>query len=153
MRKAWTVLLVSALVALTACGGDSDEASDDDITGGASQTTERQDGGVDTCEPSGSAIAVVALPNARLAFDKACLAVPAGRDFTLTFDNQDNGVPHTVDFRAGRESAQNFYTTGQTTGPNKQTFTVAINKFPGTGTYHFRCTVHPTQMQGTFIIK
>lgn len=153
MRKAWTVLLVSALVALTACGADSENA-DDDTVGGATQTTEHgHTGAAATCSPSGATITIAALPNARLAWDKDCLAVTAGQDFTVTFDNQDNGVPHTFAILAEHTGTQVFYTTGQTVGVKKMDFKVTANKLPRAGTYHFHCEVHPTQMQGTFIIK
>jgi len=109
--------------------------------------------GAATCSPSGSALTVAALPGARLAYDKDCLAVPAGADFTITFDNQDNGVPHTVDFVNDDSATQTFFSTGRTIGPAKQTFTAPISQFPGPGTYHFRCLIHPAQMVGTFIIR
>lgn len=152
MRKAWTILLVAAL-ALAACGGDSDEAEDDAVGGGATQTTAHSHDQAATCSPSGSTITIAALPNARLAWDKDCLAVPAGQEITVTFDNQDNGVPHSFAILASHESSQVFFSTGQTTGVKKMDFKVAANKLPGPGTYHFHCEVHPAQMMGTFIIK
>lgn len=150
--KAWTVLLASALVALTACGSDSKTAADDPGTGGTATTVHTHDAAA-ACSPTGSTITITALPNARLAWDKDCLAVNAGQDFTVTFDNQDKDVPHSFAILASHESNQVFFTTGQTVGPTKMDFTVLANKLPGPGTYHFHCEVHPTQMMGTFIIK
>jgi plastocyanin len=156
MRKAWIVLLASALTALTACGGGSDSASDDAVGagGGATATTMHDHGAAAaTCDPSGTTITIAALPNSRLAWDKDCLAVAAGQDFTVTFDNQDKDIPHSFAILASHESNQVFFSTGQTIGPKKGDFKVAANKLPGPGTYHFHCEVHPAQMMGTFIIK
>ncbi len=154
MRKAWTVLLVGALLTLTACGSDSNDSAGDDAVGGATGTTAHDHGAsTATCSPSGPTIAIQALPNARLAWDKDCLAVPAGQDITVTFDNEDNGVPHSFAVLASHESSQVFFSTGQITGVKKMDFKIAANKLPGPGTYHFHCEVHPTQMMGTFIIK
>lgn len=152
MRKAWTVLLACGLLVLTACGGGSDSAEDDTVGGATATTAHSHDAGA-TCEPSGTNISIEALPNARLAWDKDCLAVPAGKDITVTFDNEDNGVPHSFAVLVSHESSQIFYSTGQTTGVKKMDFTIPANKLPGPGTYHFHCEVHPAQMMGTFIIK
>lgn len=152
MRKAWTILLVGAL-ALTACGGGSENASND-VVGGDTATTAHDHGATTAaCSPSGPAITITALPNARLAWDKDCLAVPAGQDITVTFDNQDNGVPHSFAILASHDSSQIFFSTGQTTGVKKMDFKLPANKLPGPGTYHFHCEVHSAQMMGTFIIK
>ena len=153
MRKAWTVLLVCGVLVLTACGGGSDSASDDAVGGGTATTAHDHGATNATCSPSGNTITIEALPNARLAWDKDCLAVPAGQDITVTFDNQDNGVPHSFAILQSHTSSQIYFSTGQTVGVKKMDFKITANKLPGPGTYHFHCEVHPDQMNGTFIIK
>jgi plastocyanin len=149
MRKAWTIAFACSLTALSACAGSS--TTTDTAASTAPPTTAAA--ATPTCTASGSAISITALPNAALKFDKNCLAVPAGKDFTVTFDNQDSGVPHSFAILLSHTSSQIFYSTGQVTGPNKMTYTVAISKLPGPGTYHFHCEVHPDQMNGTFIVQ
>lgn len=152
MRNVWTVLVAGALLLATAaCGSDS--GSNDATSGGTDTTMHDHGAGSGACSPSGTSISIEALPNAKLAWDKDCLAVPAGKDIKVTFDNEDAGIPHSFAVLMSHESSQVFYSTGQTTGPLKKDFTIPADKLPGPGTYHFHCEVHPNQMMGTFIIQ
>jgi plastocyanin len=103
--------------------------------------------GLAACSPtlgSSSASAVVASPgsptiSARgLRFDRTELVVPAGRAFTLVFDNQD-GAPHNVAIYDD-QSAQTSRFVGEIFGgPARRGYAVpALNA----GTYFFRCDVH-----------
>ena len=102
------------------------------------------------CKPSGSTIKVVA---SGIAFDTNCLAAPAGKAFTIDFDNKDAGTQHNVEVYDTQGGKRLFGATGPTdtvTGPATTTYRVTPQK---PGTYYFQCDVHPTQMNGTFYVK
>jgi len=75
-------------------------------------------------------------------FDTADLKAPAGKEFTVAFDNKDQGVPH--DFAIRNDSGIVF--KGETvTGPGQ-----TVDKVPALqpGSYTFFCTFH-ANMTGT----
>ena len=88
------------------------------------------------------------------AFNLKNITVPAGAAVTVNFNNMDNGVPHNFSVYqnlAGGQAKAVF--VGQTiTGPG-----TTIYKFNAptdkTATYFFECDVHPTQMNGGFIVQ
>jgi plastocyanin len=93
------------------------------------------------------AIAVAALPAraqsqsvniSGLAFSPASVSVTAGG--TVTWTNNDAGIPHTVTADNGSFDSGNL-TTGQSFS---QTFNAA-------GTFAYHCTIHP-QMTGTVVV-
>jgi len=97
-----------------------------------------------TCSPTGTKLALVA---SGIAFDSSCLAVPAGKPFTISFQNEDAGIPHNV---AIYSDSTSLFVGEVFPGPDGRTYRVpALDP----GTYSFRCDVHPTQMFGTFIVK
>jgi nitrite reductase (NO-forming) len=99
------------------------------------------------CSPKGTHLALVAKNSA---FDASCLAAPAGKAFTIAFDNQDPGVPHNIAIYTDASAATALFTGDLVTGPKKVTYDVpALDA----GTYYFRCDVHPTTMNGTFVVK
>jgi nitrite reductase (NO-forming) len=98
------------------------------------------------CEPGGTALKVVALNSA---FDTGCLAAPAGKPFTIAFDNQDPGVPHNISIYTDDSATESLFVGDLVTGPKKVTYEVGA--LPA-GTYFFRCDVHPTTMTGTFVV-
>ena len=132
MRK--TVLLVvavfAALVTVSCGGSDSEEP-----TASADETT---------CAVTGNRVSIA---SENLEFDKSCLAVPANQDFTITLDNEE-GLPHNVELLT--EASDSIYAGDIITGPKKIDYQV---KAMAPGTYKFRCTVHPTQMTGTFLVQ
>lgn len=86
-------------------------------------------------------------------FSADCLAVPAGVPFTVNLDNQDAGVQHsfgifdkdpTLD-----SSATEVFAGARVTGTDMKTY--AVGPLPS-GTFHFRCDVHPQQMFGTLLV-
>ncbi len=100
-----------------------------------------------TCSPKGTHLSIVAKSSA---FDTSCLAAPAGKPFTIAFDNQDPGVPHNVAIYTDASAATALFTGELVSGPKKVTYDVpALDA----GTYYFRCDVHPTTMNGTFVVK
>jgi len=99
-----------------------------------------------TCEPSGTKLLVSATSSA---FDTGCLAAPAGKPFTVTFTNDDAGVPHNLAIYSDEAATQTLFQGDLVTGPEEITYRVPA--LPA-GTYVFRCDVHPTTMKGTFIV-
>jgi plastocyanin len=108
-----------------------------------------------TCQPSGSTrLTVSALVGASVkGFAETCLAVPAGKDFTVTFKNEDTGVLHTwalfTDPRAAQRLGGAASASEAITGPDQKTYQL---KALQPGTYFYRCDVHPTVMTGTFVV-
>jgi len=126
--------LVIAFTAIS-CGGGGG-ASDDPTIGAAGAT----------CTASGNQVSI---SSDNLKYDKSCLAVPANQDFTINFDNQE-GLPHNVVILKDKDSSDPVFTGDIITGPKKLGYQV---KGLAAGTYRFRCSVHPTQMKGTFIVQ
>jgi cytochrome c oxidase subunit II len=85
----------------------------------------------------------------QVAFDKDCLAAPAGKPFTLKFDNQE-AKPHNVSVYRDETASQVLFRGQIITGP--QTITYNIKPLPK-GTLFFRCDVHPGAMTGKLVAK
>jgi plastocyanin len=96
------------------------------------------------CVPSGTSIQVTAKGNR---FDAGCLAAPAGKAFTIAFDNQDP-VQHNVAIYTNASLARLLFRGDLITGP--RTITYRVGSLPA-GKYYFRCDVH-TFMNGTFVV-
>ncbi len=81
-------------------------------------------------------------------FAPNALSAPVGAMVNVTLDNQDSGVPHDITFfdPAGTRVAG----TEIATGPNASSTAFTPG---GTGSYSFKCTVHPFQMTGTLTIQ
>jgi plastocyanin len=99
------------------------------------------------CEPNGTTLAIAAQ---NVAFSTDCLAAPAGKAFTIAFDNKDPGVPHNISIYTDESASTALFTGDLVSGPAKATYRVpALDA----GTYFFRCDVHPTTMTGAFIVR
>jgi len=83
-----------------------------------------------------------------VAFTTTDLTLPAGKAFTLAFDNRDSGVPHDVVIKDA-SGAVVFKSEPLLTGPAVSVYDVPA--IPA-GQYTFVCTVHPN-MQGTATAK
>jgi plastocyanin len=81
-----------------------------------------------------------------IAFVPTSLTGPAGRPFTVAFDNQD-GLPHNLEIRDA--SGAVLFRGDIVTGPIVTVY--AIPSLPA-GQYPFLCTVHPA-MIGTLTVK
>ncbi|MFL5766246.1 MAG: cupredoxin domain-containing protein [Actinomycetota bacterium] len=105
-----------------------------------------------TCSPGPKSLDVTAKG---IAFLETCLAAAADKPFTITFDNQDAGVPHNVAIKDAPPTdvtAKPLFEPkgGATvTGPATEKYQVGALK---AGTYTFFCEVHPTSMFGTFVV-
>jgi len=106
------------------------------------------------CEPDGTTLQISAQ---NVAFDKNCLAAPAGKGFTIEFNNQE-ATPHNVEiFPTAQDAASFSNALGGATGPSDivagpATVTYKVDALES-GTYYFQCDVHPQQMNGTFVVK
>lgn len=74
-----------------------------------------------------------------VAFDRNCLAVPAGTAFTMVLDNRD-AVPHNFSVYADESAEEALFTGDVFSGPGTEEF--LIPALPE-GRAFFRCDVHP----------
>jgi plastocyanin len=81
-----------------------------------------------------------------LAFDRTTVEVPAGRPFTLVFDNED-GAPHNVAIYRDDAATNRLFSGEIFGGPATRAYAVPAL---AAGTYTFRCDVHQ-DMHGTVI--
>lgn len=100
-----------------------------------------------SCSPSGTSLQISAK---NIKFDKSCLAAPAGKAFTIKFDNEDSGVPHNADIFTNKSATKSLFKGQVITGSKTVTYNVPALQ---AGTYYFRCDIHPTQMFGTFVVS
>lgn len=82
-----------------------------------------------------------------IAYDQAAITVPAGRAFTIAFDNMDAGIPHNVSIHDA--SGKELFKGDIITGPKVVVYNVPA--LPA-GSYTFVCSVHPN-MTGTVTAK
>jgi plastocyanin len=86
-------------------------------------------------------------------FAQSCLAVPAGKDFSVTLKNDDTGQLHTwalfTDSTATQRLGGAAGASEAITGPDEKTYQV---KSLQPGSYFYRCDVHPTVMTGTLVV-
>ena len=99
-----------------------------------------------SCTPNGTELSVTA---SQVQFDTHCLAAPAGEAFTIALDNQDPGTAHNVAISSAKEGSDPLFSGEIVTGPSTTTYDVGALE---AGTYRFECQVHPTTMNGTFIV-
>ena len=120
----------------------------------ATPTTGPPPTGGATCSPTGSNLTVVAPTGAAgTGFEDKCYAGPAGKPFTINFDNKDSGVPHNFavyDKQGGSLLFGAKSAADTVTGPGTTRYEVSPQK---AGTYFFQCDIHPTTMFGTFVVK
>jgi plastocyanin len=103
-----------------------------------------------SCVPSGTTLTLVAQ---NTMFTTSCLAAPAGQPVTVHFQNMDE-LPHNlVIFSADPDvdrNAKELFTGGVISGPKTVDYAVPAE---AVGIHHFHCSVHPTQMFGTYVVK
>jgi cytochrome c oxidase subunit 2 len=85
-----------------------------------------------------------------VSFDKDCMTAPAGRRWTLTFDNKESVLHNVAIFQGDSAEGANVF-RGQTfTGPKVVEEPVPALK---PGNYFYHCDVHPQAMQGKLVVK
>jgi plastocyanin len=99
-----------------------------------------------TCAPSGTALRIQAQ---NLHFDRDCLAAPANQPFTLTLNNQENGIPHNVSIYPNGQAGNALFKGGMVTGVQTTVYRV---QGLAPGTYYFQCDVHP-DMNGALVVR
>ncbi|HEX2047523.1 MAG TPA: cupredoxin domain-containing protein [Acidimicrobiales bacterium] len=148
------LVAVGAMMALFLVGcGDGGGDDVDPLAGGPAPTDAHAHGGEHTdhagnptshCEPSGTSLTIAAQSTR---FDKDCLAAPAGRPFTINFDNKDQTV-HNIMILESHSATEALFDAG--TIPNGiRTLNVPALQ---AGTFAFHCKIHPGQMSGTFVV-
>jgi plastocyanin len=103
------------------------------------------------CTPKGSTASVEApVGAASSGFKETCLAVQSRKPWTVTFSNQDSGVPHNWALFQDQGYTKSIVVGDTITGPAKESIK---GDALDAGTYYFRCNIHPTTMTGTFVVK
>jgi plastocyanin len=88
-----------------------------------------------------------------LSFDTTMLSATAGSQVTVTYTNNEPGVPHDWHvFNGPDSSSPTLASTQIITGPGT-TDSVTFTAPTQTGNYFFWCDVHPTIMTGTLVIN
>jgi hypothetical protein len=82
-------------------------------------------------------------------FAETTLSAPAGQDFTICFDNQDQGVQHNVEVLT-EQGGTVIVAADIVTGPAQELLDVPSQP---AGDYFYQCVVHPTTMTGTLTAK
>jgi plastocyanin len=102
-----------------------------------------------TCEPHGTDLVIAVLASASHHFTTDCLAAPAGKAFTIYFDNQDTSWHgnHNVHISELPDPPGDFVGERAFHGTDIK---YKVGPLPA-GTYAFHCDEHPT-MKGTFIV-
>ena len=96
----------------------------------------------------GSGGAAVTVTAQNIAFDTDTIDLPADTASTITFDNQDPGVPHNIAIYTDDTLSETLFQGDQITGPD--TIDYPIDPLEA-GEYYFHCDVHP-DMNGTVVV-
>ena len=127
-------LTLGLVIALAACGGDTDSpGASGGTTGGG--TVAVVDGNVDLSADD-------------LAFDASVIEAPAGEAFTITFTNLET-EPHNVAVLT-EEGGDEIVRGEVITGPDVEDVVEVPALDPGE--YYFLCDVHP-DMNGTIVVE
>lgn len=108
-------------------------------------------GGETPVAPDAQQVTVV---GKNIQFDVTEIGVESGRQVAITFDNQDEAVPHNWALYESEEAA-NTGVEAIATSPIENGLIVQEIVFdaPDAGTYFYRCDVHPTIMIGSMTVE
>ena len=96
--------------------------------------------------PSGAAGDVTISAN-NIAFEQSSVTAPAGKAFTIAFDNKDASVPHDVYIKDA--GGTQVFAGAIVTGPAQTTYNVPSL---AAGSYTFFCSIH-SNMTGTMVVQ
>ena len=99
-----------------------------------------------TCDPTGTDLSLVAHD---ISWNQYCLAVPANTPFTVSIDNQDQGIDHNFSIYDSFFEETTYFKAPKITGVSSET--VDVQGLPP-GHYYFQCDVHGPAMSGAFIV-
>lgn len=103
-----------------------------------------------TTSPQQPVSVIVDLLAKDMNFDKNKITVLAGSKVYINFYNLDVGVPHNFAIYTGSEAMNAIFQGQIIIGPAKITY--SFDAPVDTGTYFFRCDVHPKVMTGDFYV-
>jgi plastocyanin len=83
-----------------------------------------------------------------IAFDTTTITLPANKATTLTFDNEDAGIPHNIAIFPDSSATNPLFTGDIVVGVKTVDYNISALK---PGSYYFHCDVHP-QMSGTVTV-
>lgn len=155
MGRSALIVGLGAGALLTACGGSTAPGAATTTTTttamSMSSSSAMSEMSVNTsCSPSGTTLRISAKDTM---YSTNCLAAPAGQAFTIHFDNMD-ALPHNVSIYAldvmTNTNAKTYFKHDPVTGPTVVDYSVPAL---AAGNYHYHCDVHPTQMDGTLVVK
>ncbi|HVP94618.1 MAG TPA: cupredoxin domain-containing protein [Methanoregulaceae archaeon] len=93
----------------------------------------------------------------KMAFNTSTVSVPAGARIIVHFQNQEpagsaqvTGIPHNFAVYTSPSATTKIFSGEIITGGQNITYIFTAPATPGT--YYFRCDVHPTVMNGQFIV-
>jgi plastocyanin len=150
---------LGAAALLAACGGTnappqaaaSSSSSSETMSSGSMTSSGGAMSTNTSCAPSGTTLKLISKDTM---FNVNCIAVPAGKAITVTFDNEDSGIPHNLAIYsadpAEDKNAKTLFQGDLVTGVKTVTYNVPALT---AGTYHFHCDVHAAQMYGAFVVK
>ena len=173
-RPGWKALLAIAFVAAVplaaACGGSSKSSTTPTIQSQPAGTSPTVYSPSTTANsPVPSATTAPASPTAAASptangpvevkmtakdekFDKSEIDAAPGATVNVSLDNEDTGF-HNIGFYTAQDTKTPIGTAMDLfKGPNV-TKTITITAPTTPGTYYFQCDVHPTTMNGKFVVK
>lgn len=105
-------------------------------------------GTIESAAGGGGAPAGPTVTAKSLAFDTDEIDLPAGQPTTITFDNQDAGVPHNIAIYTDASASKALFQGEQFPGVDSREYQIpALDP----GTYFFHCDVHNT-MNGSVVV-
>jgi plastocyanin len=102
--------------------------------------------GIHQAQAAAAADVTVSAQNVK--FDEKTLSAPANRPFTIEFVNKE-AITHNVAIYTNSSKTDLLFKGADVT---KKTVVYHVGPLPS-GTYFFVCTIHPTQMFGTFLVR
>lgn len=146
-RRSLLAVAAAAALAMAGCGGD---AGDEQATPTPEQSPESPSPTA-TDTPEDGAGADLEVEAEDISFDEDSYTVSAGANVTVEFKNRDQGIPHNFAVYESSDAQQEIFVGEVITGEAETTYDFQAPA--ETGTYFFRCDVHPEQMTGDFVVE